>query len=165
MKRVMRVSDSVVISSDAETIWRQIADPAQMPRWSPENIGATTPAVGRPLEVGDEFDGINRRGRARWVTRCVVTASDPSRRFAFDVCKIGARTPIIRGRIATWSYDFEVVDDGVKVTETWVDARGWPDWAAAIFDRTVTGGRLFAEFQRSNIRRTLAKLKTEFESR
>ena len=164
MSRVMMVNDSVVINADAESIWRQVADPAQIPRWSPENIGAVTPAVGRPLAVGDQFDGTNRRGRARWVTECVVTSSDPGRRFAFDVRKIGPRTPVLRGRIATWSYDLEPVEGGTKVTETWVDGRhGWPDWVAAIFDRTVTGGKLFADFQRGNIRRTLANMKAEFE--
>lgn len=165
MGREMQVSDSVVIDVDAETIWAQVADPTQMPRWSPENTGASTPATGRPLTVDEKFDGTNRRGRARWITECVVTASDPGRRFAFDVRKIGARTPIIRGRIATWAYEFEPVDGGTRVTESWTDARkGWPDWVAGAFDRTVTGGKLFADFQRRNIKRTLATMKAEFES-
>ncbi|MFC6707062.1 SRPBCC family protein [Flexivirga alba] len=164
MSRTMAVSDSIVIDVDAETIWQQVADPAQMPRWSPENIGATTPAEGRPLEVGETFDGTNRRGRARWVTQCVVTASDPGRLFAFDVRMIGARKPTLRGRIATWAYAFEEVDGGTRITETWTDGRTrWPDQAAAVFDRAVTGGKLFADFQRGNIRRTLATMKGEFE--
>ncbi|MEO5665065.1 MAG: SRPBCC family protein [Nocardioides sp.] len=165
MSRDMQVSDSVVIDVDAETIWTQVADPTQMPRWSRENTGATTPEAGRPLTIGERFDGTNKRGRARWSTECVVTASDPGRRFAFDVRKIGPRTPIIRGRIATWAYDFEVVEGGTRVTETWTDGRtSWPDWVAGAFDRTVTGGKLFADFQRRNIRSTLAKMKTELES-
>ena len=124
-----------------------------------------TPGAGRPLDVGDRFDGTNKRGRARWITECVVTASDPGRRFAFDVRKIGARTPLVPGRIASWAYDFEPVEGGTRVTETWTDARTrWPDWAAAAFDRTVTGGRLFSDFQRLNIRRTLDRMKTELES-
>lgn len=164
MKRTMQVSDSVVINVDAGTIWTQLADPAQMPRWSPENTGATTPAVGRPLQVGETFEGTNRRGRARWITQCVVTASEPARRFAFDVGKIGVRRPILRGRIAHWAYDLERVDGGTRVTETWSDGRTkWPDWLAAAFDRAVTGGRLFAEFQRKNIRRTLTTMREEFE--
>ena len=165
MSREMTVSDSVVIDVDAETIWAQVADPTQMPRWSPENTGASTPGAGRPLGLGDRFDGTNKRGRARWITECVVTASDPGRRFAFDVRKIGARTPLVRGRIASWAYDFEPVAGGTRVTETWTDARTrWPDWAAAAFDRTVTGGRIFADFQRLNIRRTLDRMKNELES-
>lgn len=160
----MQVSDSVLIDADAETIWQQVADPTQMSRWSPENTGATAPVAGRPLQVGERFDGTNRRGRARWVTRCVVTESDPGRRFSFKVGKIGARTPVLRGRIASWAYDFERVDGGTRVTETWTDGRtSWPDWLAAVFDRGVTGGRSFAQFQRGNIRRTLTAMKAEFE--
>lgn len=165
MSRDMQVSDSVVIDTDAETIWTQVADPTQMSRWSGENTGATTPEAGRPLRVGEVFDGTNKRGRARWSTECVVTASEPGQRFAFDVRKIGPRTPIMPGRIATWAYDFEAVESGTRVTETWSDGRtGWPDWAAAAFDKVVTGGKLFADFQRRNIRRTLARMKDDFES-
>lgn len=164
MNRTMQVSDSVVINTDADTIWKQIADPAQIPRWSPENTGATTPALGRPLQVGESFNGTNRRGRARWVTQCVVTASDPGRRFAFEVRKIGVHAPVLRGGIATWAYDFEEVNGDTRVTETWTDGRTrWPDWMAAVFDRVVTGGKPFADFQRNNIRRTLAAMKAEFE--
>lgn len=160
----MQVSDSVVIGEDAGTLWAQVADPTQMPRWSIENTGARTPEAGRPLTQGEVFDGTNRRGRARWSTECVVTESDPGRRFAFAVRKIGARTPLLPGRIATWTYDFEPVDGGTRVTETWADGRrGWPDVVASAFDRTVTGGRLFADFQRRNIRRTLAAMKVDFE--
>jgi uncharacterized protein YndB with AHSA1/START domain len=166
MGRDMQVSDSVVIGADPLTIYEQVADPTQMARWSPENTGATTSATGRPLEVGEVFNGSNRRGRARWSTECVVTAAEPGRRFGFDVRKIGPRTPFIPGQIASWEYAFEPLGQGTRVTETWTDRRrGWPDWAAAIFDRTATGGRLFSDFQRRNIARTLAAMKADFESR
>ena len=40
----------------------------------------------------------------------------------------------------------------------------WPDWATAIFfDKTATGGRLFSDFQRRNIKRTLAAMKADLE--
>lgn len=164
MGRDMQVSDSVVIDVDARTIYDQVADPTQMGRWSPENTGATTAAVGRTLTVGEVFDGSNKRGRARWHTECVVKAADPGRRFAFDVRKIGPRKPILPGRIASWQYTFESTEGGTLVTETWTDRRtSWPDWAAALFDKTATGGRLFSDFQRRNIARTLAAMKADFE--
>jgi hypothetical protein len=95
----------------------------------------------------------------------VVTAAEPGRRFAFDVRKIGPRKPLIPGRIASWEYTFEPTEHGTRVTETWLDHRaGWPDWVAAAFDKTATGGRLFSDFQRRNIRRTLAAMKADLES-
>lgn len=165
MRRDMQVSDSIVIEATAQTIYDQVADPTQMSRWSPENTGATTSSTGRTLEVGEIFDGSNKRGRFRWNTECVVRAAERERRFSFDVRKIGAGKPLLPGRIALWEYTFEAVDGGTLVTETWTDLRtGWPDWAASIFDKTATGGRLFCDFQRRNIRRTLAAMKADFEN-
>ncbi len=164
MAREMTVRDSVSVAADPLTIWTAVADPSQMARWSPENIGAEVPAPGSPLSVGDSFVGVNKRGRARWRTRCVVTASDPGQRFAFDVRQIGLRKPVLSGAIASWEYTFAPTAHGTDVTETWTDARRrWPDALAAVFDRGVTGGRLFSDFQRRNIARTLAKLKADFE--
>ncbi len=165
MSRDMQVQDSIVIAAEPLTIYEQVADPSQMGRWSPENRGADVPTPGQPAAVGTSFVGSNRRGRASWVTRCTVTASDPGSRFAFDVVQIGVRKPLMKGAIASWSYDFEAVDGGTKVTETWTDRRSrWPDVAAAAFDKVVTGGRLFSDFQRRNIAKTLARLKTDLES-
>lgn len=164
MGRDMQVSDSVVIDVDARTIYDQVADPTQMPRWSPENTGATTTSADRTLRVGEVFDGSNKRGRARWNTECVVTAAVPGQLFAFDVRKIGPGRPVLPGRIASWSYAFEPTSEGTRVTETWTDLRtGWPDWTAAIFDKIATGGRLFCDFQRRNIARTLTAMKADLE--
>lgn len=163
MTRTMQVSDAMIIDVDALTLWEQVADPTQMSRWSPENTGAHTPADSRPLQVGEVFEGSNHRGRAGWVTECVVTASDPGERFAFKVRKIGAGSPKLRAGIATWIYEFEDIDGRTRVTETWTDDRtAWPDWVAAIIDRVLTSGRPFADFQRLNIHRTLTAMKDEF---
>ncbi len=164
MARDLTVSDRVTVAADPLTLWTAVADPSQMPRWSPENVGADVPSPGSPLSVGDSFIGANRRGRARWQTRCVVTASEPGERFAFDVRQIGPRKPLLTTAIASWEYTFAPVADGTEVTETWTDARRWPDALAAVFDKGVTGGRLFSDFQRRNIARTLAALKADFEA-
>ncbi len=165
MPRTMTVQDSVVVDADPMTIYRLVADPSQMPRWSPENTAADVPEPGSPATVGTVFVGSNQRGRARWRTRCRVTASDPGARFTFDVFQFGLGTPIVTVRIATWDYAFEAADGGTRVTETWTDGRDhWPDAVANLFDKLATGGRTFAEFQRLNIAKTLANLKADLES-
>ena len=168
----MTVQDSIVIEGvDPRTVYDEVSDPSRMGRWSPENLGTTDTgvddaAVAGPAYVGMSFVGHNRRGRARWATRCTVTAADPGERFAFRVHAIGLRTPRVPARIATWEYRFEEVARGTQVTEVWTDGRRWwPDAVAAPFDRLATGGRLFSEFQRRNIARTLAKLKSDLEER
>ncbi|MGP5920728.1 SRPBCC family protein [Brachybacterium alimentarium] len=164
MARIMQVQDSVVVAAEAMELYEQIADPSQMGRWSPENTGASVPSPGRPATVGMTFIGSNHRGKARWVTSCTVTEADPGKRFAFDVTAIGPTKPLLKGSIATWAYTFEPVEGGTRVTETWTDGRRrWPDFLAARFDRFVTSGQLFSDFQRGNIARTLAALQADFE--
>ncbi|GAP79445.1 hypothetical protein Y09_2293 [Brachybacterium sp. SW0106-09] len=161
----MQVSDSIEIDAHPMTIYRQLADPSRMGRWSPENLGTAAPSCG-PLTVGDGFVGRNRRGPGRWSTACTVIAAEPGERFAFRVNRIGLRRPLLRGAIATWSYTLEPVGAGrCRVTETWQDDRtGWSDAWAARFDRLVTRGSTFDQFQAGNIRRTLERLKADLEA-
>lgn len=167
MTRDLTVSDSVVIDAPAAVVWTQLADPTQMPRWSPENTGARLdgdgPDGGRPLQQGESFAGTNQRGRARWVTRCVVRHSVPGERFCFDVVGWGVGSPRLRVKVARWDYVLEPVEGGTRVTETWSDGRrGWPTWLANAFDKAAAG-RPFAQFQRRNIARTLAAMKADLD--
>lgn len=164
MARVLSVSDSIVVSATPDDVYDKVSDPTQMGRWSPENLGARVTGAPQPTYVGMEFIGSNKRGRSRWVTRCVVTAADRGERFEFHVVQIGARKPRLRGHIATWEYRFEAVPEGTLVTETWTDGRAnWSERSANAFDWVVTSGKTFAEFQRRNIRKTLENLAKVFE--
>jgi hypothetical protein len=167
MSRAMTVSDSVVVGVDPDVAWAAVADVRQMGRWSPENRGAQVEGdvAPGPVGPGTVFVGANRRGRATWSTRCVVTVAEPGRRFAFDVRAWGPRRRLLPVRVASWEYAFEPAVGGTLVTETWVDGRtAWPDWTTAVFDRLATGRDSFATFQRGNIRRTLDRLKRELEA-
>ncbi|MCK8681405.1 MULTISPECIES: SRPBCC family protein [Streptomyces] len=166
MPRVFSVSDSVLIEADPAVIYQQVSQPALMGRWSPENLGATVPdGQGAAARPGLVFEGHNKRGGVRWTTRCTVTAAEEGRLFRFRVHAIGLKRPRLRGPIATWEYRFEPVGEGTEVTETWTDdRRGWPDPVANAFDRVVTRGHTFADFQRRNIRTTLRNLKAAMEA-
>ncbi len=166
MDRILTVSDSVVIAADPASVYAAVSDVTRMGEWSPENTGATITGGHTQAQVGLEFKGTNKRGKAAWVTRCTVTVADPGERFAFRVEAIGVRTPRIRGRVASWDYRFEAADDGgTRVTETWTDNRRWPRLLIRAFDWAATGGNTFPEFQKGNIRRTLKKLKTAMEAK
>lgn len=172
MPRTFTVSRSIVIQASPSAVYEQVSRPAQMGRWSPENLGATVPGVDEPARVGLVFEGHNKRGAFRWTTRCTVTEADPGRLFAFRVHAIGLKRPRLRAPIATWEYRFEEVDEAergagaaTRVTETWTDdRRSWPDAVAGVFDRIATRGHTFAVFQVGNIDRTLRNLKKELES-
>ncbi|MET9610170.1 SRPBCC family protein [Streptomyces sp. NPDC006512] len=164
MPRTFTVSDSIVVHVRPDEVFRQVADPARMGEWSPENLGATVHGDVGETRVGTVFDGRNKRGAFRWTTRCTVTAVEADRLFRFRVHAIGVRRPRVPGPIATWEYRFEPVPGGTRVTETWTDdRRSWPDFVAGAFDRVATRGHTFADFQRGNIRTTLRNLKKALE--
>lgn len=164
MNRELSVAGSITIDVDPEVAYAAVSDVRQMGRWSPENRGAVVEGGFEHAYVGMQFVGDNKRGAVRWQTKCIVTVAEPGRRFAFDVRRYGFGRFMVPVRIATWAYDFEPVDGGTRVTETWADGRTrWPDFTTRIFDPIATRKPSFAEFQKGNIRRTLAKLKTELE--
>lgn len=165
MAREFEVSRSIDIAVDPATAYAAVSDIRQMGRWSPENTGGTVKGEFDQAHVGMRFVGDNRRGPIRWQTECVVTAAEPGRRFAFDVVRYGFGRAMAPINVASWAYDFEASDGGTRVTETWTDGRTrWPDFTIRIFDPIATRKPSFAEFQRSNIARTLANLKRELET-
>ena len=165
MPREFTVSGSITIAVEPDVVYDAVSDVTQMGRWSPENLGAK---VARPTEaayVGMRFVGSNKRGPVRWETGCTVTSAERGRRFAFDVNRYGRGRLMIPVRVASWAYDFEPVEGGTLVTETWHDRRrGWPNGAVRVFDPLATRHESFAEFQKGNIARTLRKLKAELET-
>src|SRR5436309_9128713 len=101
---------SIEIDAPPGQVWDLVADVTRMGEWSPICAGcewldgATGPASGAA------FVGHNRQGLARWSRRCVITACEPGRRFAFSTS--------FKGREATrWSYAFEETPAGTLVTE------------------------------------------------
>ncbi|WP_328563992.1 SRPBCC family protein [Streptomyces coelicoflavus] len=165
MPRVLSVTRSILVEVPPDAAYAAVSRPGDMGRWSPENLGTAAGTPDGPATPGTSFVGRNKRGAFRWVTRCTVTAADPGQRFSFRVHAIGMRRPRLRGPIATWEYRFAPEGSGTRVTETWTDdRRAWPDAVAAAFDRVVTGGRTFAEYQVGNIDRTLRNLKRELEA-
>ncbi len=165
MNREFSVSGSVVVELPPEVVYDAVSDVRQMGRWSPENTGARVDGGGEAAYVGMSFVGSNRRGPARWQTRCSVTTADRGKRFAFDVNRYGLGRAMLPVSVATWEYTFEEVPEGTLVTETWYDGRRrWPDVATRLFDPIATRRGSFAEFQRGNIARTLRNLKRELET-
>jgi hypothetical protein len=164
MTREMTVADSIWIDVAPEVAYDAVSDVTQMGRWSPENTGATVERAAAAAYVGMRFVGSNKRGPARWQTRCTVAAADRGERFAFDVGRWGIAPLLLPISVARWTYDFVPRDGGTVVTETWHDGRTrWPHLTVRVFDPVATGRASFADFQRANIARTLRNLKRELE--
>ena len=165
MPREFTVSDSITVNVAPEVVYDAVSDVTQMGRWSPENRGARVADPQQAAYVGMRFVGANKRGPISWETGCTVSAAERGVRFAFDVNRYGTGRLMIPVNVASWAYDFEAVDGGTRVTETWHDRRrGWPNGAVRVFDPLATRKESFAAFQRGNIARTLRKLKAELEA-
>lgn len=103
------VSVTRVIEAPPEVVYDLLSDVTRMGVFSPENTGgewldgATGPAVGA------RFRGRNRLGSLTWSTKPTVTVAEPGRRFGFEVP--GRST-------STWTYTFDPLPEGVRVTES-----------------------------------------------
>ena len=111
----MQMHDSVTVHMKAtpEAIWALVSDVTKIGRYSPETLeaewldGATGPAVGAKFRGHVKRNG---RGPMYW-TKCVVTASEPGREFAFGVGAPGKPLNV-------WSYQLAAAGDGTDVTES-----------------------------------------------
>jgi hypothetical protein len=104
------------IAASPATLWKMVTDLPRMGEWSPENRGGSWLSGATGPAAGAAFRGVNRSGPLRWSTRVTIGECVPGEVFAFDVT-FGPAT------IAGWRYDFETIDTGCRVTESWVDRR------------------------------------------
>ncbi len=136
------------IAAPADQVWSMVSDVTRMGEWSPETTscrwtkGATGPAVGA------RFVGNNQIGKRRWFTSCKVVEATPGESFAFQVTS----GPL---KVATWSYRFEPTDTGCRVSEEFVDERGW---LAHNGGRLLTGVSDRPNHNREGMETTLANL-------
>ena len=116
------VSVTREIAASPEQVYAMVSELGRMGEWSPENEG------GEWLQPGATFRGHNRNGTKSWTTVATVVDAEPGRRFSFRV----TAGPV---KVAQWSYDFEPVPTGCRVTESWVDLR--PRWFRPIAGRAT----------------------------
>ncbi len=102
---------SVRIAAPPELVYDLVSDLPRMGEWSPESIGGEWLDGGRG-EVGDWFEGHNRRGEREWTRRSEVAVADRGREFTFVVDGVEANC-------TWWSYEMEPTDTGTVLTERW----------------------------------------------
>lgn len=140
----LSVSVSRTMPAPAQGVYDRIADLPAMPTYSPETIdvrwlGGATGAV-----VGARFRGRNAIGRLRWSTSPRITVADRGVRLAFRVPGRGG--PL-------WTFDFQAVDAGTRVTESMVQSEPSPWIFRALQRRAGVADR--ADHLRAGMQRTL----------
>jgi hypothetical protein len=117
-------SVSTEIAASPDQLYAMVSDLPRMAEWSPEQErlewieGATGPAVGARF-LGHNMTGPGRR--IKWKRRGTVRCTDPGRTFSFATEEGG-----VEGTI--WTYAFEPVAGGTRVTESYTVAK-IPVWA------------------------------------
>ena len=155
MKAGTRGLASIEVRVSPSQVYDAVADVRRMGEWSPECQrcewigGATGPSVGA------RFKGSNRRGLIRWSTTPRVIVADLGREFAFVTGH--------RGRDMTkWTYRFESVAGGTRVTESFEMLRDMP-WYYLMADRFLMGVKDRRADLVSNMEETLQRLRTASE--
>jgi hypothetical protein len=114
----LAVSVSTVIPSvDPTAVYDLVANVTAMPNYSPETIEVSWLGGSTTATIGAKFKGTNKLGTLKWSTKPTVTAAERGRVFGFKVPgKAGA----------TWTYEFEAVEGGTRVTESMRQAKASP---------------------------------------
>lgn len=136
------------IAAPAERVWDLISDITRMGDWSPEAQGGSWLKGATGPATGARFKGRNRNGSKSWSTTCTVTQCEPGRTFAFKVTS----GPL---GVATWRYDIEPDGTGCRVTETWIDDRGW---LVTTLGKPISGVADRASHNRDTMTETLRRL-------
>ncbi len=100
---------AMFIEASPETLYDLVADVTRMGEWSPETTSAEWLGDNHEAVVGARFKGTNTAGPNTWSTKPTVTVAERGHEFAFEVP--GKSGP-------TWTYRFEPVEGGTRVTES-----------------------------------------------
>jgi uncharacterized protein YndB with AHSA1/START domain len=113
MQSLDRDEVSVFIQATPEQVYAQVTDVTKMPTFSPELVecrwlnGATGAAIGARFVARNKVT----RGPS-WRNKPVITSLDPGRLISW------ARTEPFGGTVE-WTYRFDPVDGGTRVTESY----------------------------------------------
>jgi uncharacterized protein YndB with AHSA1/START domain len=158
LREEQKMSDQLSVVNDIDappaTVWGLVSDLTRMGEWSPENVGGRWVKGATGPAPGARFKGENRNGDKSWATEVKVLDCEPAERFSFLVT-VGPM------KIAEWAYDFEEIEGGCRVTETWTDRRGW---LAKKASGPASGVKDRREHNRHGMEQTLARLAAVAES-
>lgn len=143
--------ESVTINAPVERVWELVTDITKMGRFSPGNTGGKWLGGATGPAVGAKFIGFNKRGFARWATRCTVTECEAPNRFAFQVTENNMQ----------WGWRLEPAESGTRLTQ-WRNRVKEPAAPIRIAANLLFRGNLESEMA-DGMRKTLEKVKAVAE--
>jgi Polyketide cyclase / dehydrase and lipid transport len=104
----LQYSESIVVACAPESLYDMVADVTRMGEWSPVCKACWWDDGAGPWS-GAWFTGRNELPERTWETRSEVAVAARGREFSF----------VVGGSWVRWSYTFEPVAGGTRVTESW----------------------------------------------
>lgn len=151
-----RATESIVIDATPDAIYDTITDITRTGEWSPivETCWWENPHDGDP-QIGDAFHGRNVTPERTWETRCVVTAAERPRTFAWSVAD----------GVVNWGFHIAPAEVGSTLTETWeVTEKGFDFFRNKYGEEADTALEDRRQAALSGIPATLARIKEILES-
>lgn len=152
------MADQVSVTQDicapTERVWAMVADLPRMHEWSPENAAVTWLRGATSARPGAAFSGSNENGNKKWKTSGTIVDADPGRLLTFRITAKGFK-------VAEWHYSFETTATGCRVTETWIDQRGF---IVKALGKPVSGVADRVAHNRATMEQTLERLKQAAET-
>jgi hypothetical protein len=101
-------SDSIIVGTDADTLYALVSDVTNMGQWSPQCKACWWEDEGGPV-VGAWFNGRNEVPGRTWETRSQVVVADPGREFVWEV----------NGGWVRWGFTLDAAEGGTRLTQSW----------------------------------------------
>lgn len=154
----MRIETSIEIDAPPEAVWAAVTDISRMAERSDE-VQKTEWVSGDGPDVGNVFQGYNKRESFEWDVPCHVVTSDAPTTFAYTIFEPDNPS-------STWTYSIEDVGGRSRVTQTFQHGPNFSGVTMAIErnpDRRddIVAGRSAA--LRDSMERGLEMLRAELE--
>jgi len=154
-------SDSINVNRAPSDVYAIVSDITRIGELSPVCQSSTWDDPTGGAKEGAWFTGHNAIGEFTWDTHCKVATAEPGREFTFVNYGPNGEVELVR-----WSYTFEPVGDGTRVTESWQVLPAYPEFASAGTPDLDVKARIdgMAQMARDGIKETLGNLKRVAES-
>ncbi len=147
---VAPIEATIEIDAPPAAVWAVVSDLRNMPRWSPQTAKSILRGDNGP---GARFLNINRKGALVWPTRSKVVRFEEEKEIAWRV----------KDNFTIWSLRLEATPTGTRLIQTREAPEGISDISVNLTKAVFGGVPKFTDTLRTDMGKTLARIKAEVE--